>query len=304
MPKPNFFIVGAPKCGTTAMDNYLAQHPDIFIPDAKDIGFFGSDLTKPQYWTLKSYTALFDGWAGEKCIGESSVWYLYSKTAAQEIKSFAPESKIIVMLRNPVDMLYSLYHQLLFEGDEYLTSFELALAAETDRKRGMNLPNRMRGVVESLYYRETVRFSDQVERYFDVFGRDSVNVIIFDDFKQDTAAAYRQTLEFLDVDPDFSVDFVRINANKSTRNPLAKQVLREANYRLRRLGLRRISPLRKIYRSFHQLNTHYEERPAMSPELKHRLQTEFCPEVERLSNLLGRDLIHWVGDVNGQSCTS
>ncbi len=101
---PNFFLVGAPKCGTTAMFEYLAKHPDVFMPVRKEPMFFARDLDQAtsadaRYFTRdrERYLALFSGWRGERRIGEGSPWYLYSESAAREIKAFAPEALIMIM---------------------------------------------------------------------------------------------------------------------------------------------------------------------------------------------------------------
>src|SRR5438034_3527344 len=116
MKIPGFFIVGAPKCGTTAMNDYLAGHPDIFMAK-KEIHYFGSDLEiKQKKLSGEEYLDFFKEGEHKYIVGESSVWYLYSKNAAAEIKAFSPGAKIIIMLRNPVDMLPSLHSQHIFDG--------------------------------------------------------------------------------------------------------------------------------------------------------------------------------------------
>ena len=109
--KPNFFIVGAPKCGTTAFNADLKRHPDVFIPERKEIHFFGHDLKLDgERPSLEAYLALFAPSASRCAIGESSVFYLFSRTAADEIYSFNPDAQIIIMLRDPIDMVHSLYY--------------------------------------------------------------------------------------------------------------------------------------------------------------------------------------------------
>ena len=130
--------------------------------------------------------------------GESSVWYLFSRRAAAEIKAFNPDSRIIIMLRDPVEMLHSLYYQYRCDGNEQLPTFDQALGAEADRRAGKRIA-RQAYFVQGLLYREVVRYADQVRRYFDVFGRDRVRVIIYDDFVLDAAGTYRDTLEFLEI---------------------------------------------------------------------------------------------------------
>ena len=120
------------------------------------------------------------------------------------------------MLRNPIDMMYSMWSQFRYSGNEQIEDFEEALAAEMDRRAGRRI-RRAAHCVTGLYYHEMARFSEQVRRYFDIFGRENVKVVIFDDFKADTAAVYRDVLEFLDIDAGFETSFDIVNPNKEVR---------------------------------------------------------------------------------------
>src|SRR5262245_31385392 len=137
--KPDFFIVGAPRCGTTAMFRYLSRHPEIYLPDRKEMHFFGSDLRfGPQFYrrNMENYLAEFASRNGELRAGEASVWYLFSKTAADEIRDFNPAASILIMLRQPAEMLHSLYYMFRYDRNEHLSTFEEALDAEPARKAG------------------------------------------------------------------------------------------------------------------------------------------------------------------------
>ena len=115
--KPGFFIVGAPKCGTTSFYHYLRQHPQIFMPDNKEPHYFGSDLKKRSDEFIKTeeeYLSLFKDADSSQMAGEASTFYLYSKAAQKEIKGFNPHAKIIIMLRNPIDFLHSLRISFVF----------------------------------------------------------------------------------------------------------------------------------------------------------------------------------------------
>ncbi|WP_017304889.1 sulfotransferase domain-containing protein [Spirulina subsalsa] len=306
MTKPNFFIVGAPKCGTTAMHSYLEQHPEIFmlnIPDSpenmaggkREIHFFGSDLnfSRP---TLEEYLSYFSGASGKKVRGESSVFYLYSKQAAQEIKQFNPESKILIMLRNPLEMMYSWHSQLVFWGDETIADFETALKAENTRKNGTGIPIQRDHPIECFFYSQIACYTEQIKRYLDTFGRENVQIIIFDDFKQDTPAIYRKTLQFLGCRDDFEADFKVINANRQVRNLAVQQFLRRPPKSLRLMVRSLIpSPIRKRLRGvLEKYNIEQKSRSPLSPELNASLQKEFRSEIEKLSELLNRDLMAWV----------
>lgn len=301
--KPDFFIVGAPKCGTTAMADYLGQHPDIFMAEAKDSHFFGADLHfinnishPPNKFRVneKTYLSWFRG-RKEKRLGEASVMYLYSKRAAIEIKEFNAHSHIIIMLRNPVDMLFSLHSHFLTDLNEDIEGFEEALKAEVDRKKGFRIPDTAYAI-EGLFYRDMGKYSEQVRRYFDVLGRDNVHVIIFDDFKTTTVEIYRHTLRFLGVNPDFQASFQVMNPAKQLRSITLQRFVVNPPQVLMPLGrfLSRILWFSKLVkRTLFLLNVKHERRPPMDPELRRQLLADFAPEVERLSELLGRDLTHW-----------
>ncbi len=293
--RPDFFIVGAPKCGTTAMNGYLRQHPQIFMPARKDISYFGSDLKFDRYRVpSEEYLSLFQEANGALRIGEGSVWYLYSKTAAEEIKAFAPSASIIVMLRNPVDMLYAQHSQFLYNCNEDIPDFEKALEAEPERKRGRCIP-RQSHFVAGLFYRETVKFAEQLKRYYDVFGREKVHEILFDDFKRDTAKVYKDTLAFLGVDTSFHTIFQVINPNKTLRSRRLQEFLVAPPSMLTRV-YKLVTPKSlqgRILKRLRRLNTQLTNRPALDPALRQCLQVEFQPEVQQLSDLLGRDLSSW-----------
>lgn len=301
MKKPDFFIVGAPKCGTTAMHTYLKQHPDIFMSEYKEPHYFGSDLKlDTNERTLERYLSLFKNAGNEKRIGEASPSYLYSKRAAYEIKEFNEKSRIIIIIRNPIEMLYSVYYHRLYAGSEKLKNFEDAIFSNGDkvkkfrskveRKIGMRLPD----------YLKVPKFSEQIKRYFDVFGRDRVHVIIFDDFKKDIEQIYRKVLDFLDVDETYRPEFYIVNPNKRSRSRFIKNLLKINNLtcankpgKIKTLA-KKFLLLVRVKRKIEGFNTVYFQRPEMDPETRKKLQIEFTHDVEQLSKLLERDLTHWV----------
>jgi hypothetical protein len=299
MKKPDFFIVGAAKCGTTAMYTYLKQHREIFMPEVKEPQFFSTDLHFPirEFSTKEEYLSLFAGAIDTKRVGEASTTYLYSKNAAVEIKQFSFYASIIIMLRNPVDMIYALHSDLVKGCYENIINFEAALKAEEKRKCGLWLPNRPM-MVEILFYREVAKYTQQVQRYLNVFGRKNVHVIIFDDLENDTPKVYRETLGFLDVDPAFEPDFQIINHSQQIRSNAIQSFLMNPQ-RFARSFVNTAMPrplIKRLFSDLRRLNTKWAPRPPMGLELRRRLQAEFSPEVERLSEILKRDLSHWSED--------
>ncbi len=203
MRKPDFFIVGAPKCGTTAISDYLAQHPDVFLAP-KELHFFGSDLN-PVRLNEVEYLRLFESASRESRLGEASVWYFYSESVPAEIKNFSPDARIIMSLRNPVDMIYSLHSQLVYSMAEEIEDFERALHAEQQDGRTLRLPVGL----ESFTYAAAGKYCEHVKRYLDTFGPEKVCIVIFDDLKENTPRVYGAVCEFLAVRSAFQHSGIR-----------------------------------------------------------------------------------------------
>lgn len=294
MRKPDFFIVGAQRCGTTAMYEYLRQHPEIFMPDEKELFFFGTDLNFPVGVKDEArYLSLFSRGQNAKRVGEATAVYLYSKRAAAEIKAFCPSARIIIMLRNPVDQMYSLHSNHSAGGVEDIEDFEAALDAEQARKQDLRGLTIHGYPVELLFYREVAKYTEQVRRYLDVFGSENVHIIIFDDFESDTAQVYKSTLRFLDVNQEFQPEFQVINPSWGVRSKALQSLILLPPV----LSIGRALLPQRLRSAAMRLIGRVEPRPPMDPDLRTRLQAEFAPEVGRLSELLGRDLTHWSKDL-------
>jgi len=293
--RPDFFIVGAFKAGTTALYEYLGAHPQIFMSVPKEPMYFGQDLT-PRYrrMTEDEYLALFKGAEPAQHAGEASPWYLYSQTAAHEIHDFDAGARAIIMLRNPVDVMYSQHSQLVFNQREDLTDFAQALAAEDDRRAGRRVPpDAIR--LEALYYRHSVQFPEQVQRYLDVLGREHVHFIVFDDLVADPRAVYRACLEFLGVDATFEVDLSVYNPNKKPRSGAVQKLIFAPRGPMRRVfgRLRSVPVMHRLRDVLVSANSTKAQRQTMDPELRRQLTAEFAPMVSELGLLIGRDLSSW-----------
>lgn len=295
MRRPDFFIVGAFKSGTTAMYEYLRRHPQVFMPVLKEPMYFGADLT-PRYerMTEQQYLALFRDARDEQRAGEASPWYLYSTSAPTEIRAFNPDAQILVMLRNPVDVMHAQHGQLVFNQREDITDFEQALAAEDDRRRGERIPpSAIRP--EALFYRHSVRFAEQVRRWLDVFGRERVHFIVFDDLVADPRGAYRGVLEFLDVDPSVEVDLSAYNPSRRARSGRLQRLIFNPPAPLRGLvgRLRRMGVAHRLRDALVSANSQRAGREQMDPQLRRALIAEMAPQIDELGRLIGRDLSAW-----------
>ena len=282
---PNLFLIGAPKCGTSALHDYLAQHPNVFMSDPKEPHHFCTDLDAPfAIRDRAAYEALFAG-ADAPIVGESSATYLYSKVAASGILETYPEGRIIAMLRNPLEMLPSLHSQKRVNGTEEFASFAEALEAEKKRKTG---ELEARGAFP--YYYDAAHYSEQLTRYLGRFSAAQLHVIVFDDFKRDVGAVYAGVLEFLDL-PPFTPNFKHVNRNKRIRSRALHTFLQGPRSPVNRLP----KPFGTFtYKALDKLNSATETRAALEPAVAAQLKRDFAPEVERLSELLGRDLSGWL----------
>jgi len=294
--KPNFFIVGAAKSGTTAMDTYLRRHPDVFMA-AKEPHYFADDLLEADNPALnrERYESLFDGVGSEKIMGESSVFYLYSKTAAERIKAFNPDAKILIHIRNPVDVIPSHHSQVMYVGGEVISDLRDALAAETDRARGLNLPENFEWK-KTLLYLDFVSFSEQINRFQKCFAPEQIKFNIFDDLKKDTRQTFRDTCRFLEIDPDIDVGFEVINANERMRNRWVMDFfVRNPSPWISAVAktLLPLSVRDKIKKKIKNLNTSKEKRASVPDDIVRDLKDKLRPEIDKLSGLLGRDLSHW-----------
>lgn len=276
----------------------------------KEQHFFGSDLD--EIWrrpghsrkpSSATYFGFFANARDAKRRGESSVWYLHSRTAAKEIFDYCPSAQIIVMLRNPLEMLPSLHNQYVHDAIEDIPDFVDAVMAEPDRRAGRRVPPGHGPVPWRLFYREVVRFHEQLARYLDLFGPDQVHVILYDDFAREPAAVYAQVLAFLGVDARFQPEFRVINANKRVRSRRVQQLaydLWDPSSRVRRIGTRLIPvhSLRSVllHRGIpliRRLNTAHPQRPDLPDHVRAQLASELAPDIQRLAELIGRDLSAW-----------
>lgn len=301
MRKPDFFIVGAPRCGTTALYTWLRQHPDVFMPARKEPRFFAVDLDsgaphEARYFVRseEEYLRLFEPAGAARRAGEATALYLFSTAAARRIHHFCGNARIIVMIRNPVDLMYAFHAHRYANGNEDIADFGEALASEEARCRGEKIPPGAH-VPRALQYREVARLSPQIERYLETFGQERVHTIVLDDLARDAGSVYRAALRFLDVDASGEPPSGVVNPSKRVRIDFVRDAVEKPSEGVRRLS-RRVLPLRAreaMKRTVRWWNVARAPRPAMDPALRRALLAEFTPEIERLGQLVGRDLSHW-----------
>lgn len=280
------------------MCNYLGAHPNIFMSDPKEPCFFSDDFPGQRYVaSMEEYMELFQPASSEHlAAGEGSVWYLYSRNAIQNIHRFNSNAKIIAMLRNPVDLVYSLYGELYHLRYEVEDSFERAWRLQDKRREGEYIPRYCRDG-NFLQYARIGKLGEQVERVLNVFPERQIKFIIFDDFISDTARVYTDVLEFLEIPPDNRSEF--------------KPVLQSRRHRLHWVGAFFENQPPVLYRMkmkfkdfigtdnlgilslVRRLNTVTEKRKPLPEKFREELKSEFRSDVDKLSSIVQRDLNHW-----------
>jgi len=308
---PDFFIVGAPKSGTTSLHQMLRGRPSVFMPELKEPRFLAGDmLPRAQYAdgpreagypkTLDEYLALFAEARAEQLVGEATTTYLWSRTAADNIADLQPRARIIAILREPASFLRSLHLTFVKGRNETVKDLRKAMSLETARRAGKHIPRRSHRP-QLLQYSEHVRYMEQLRRYHARFSPEQVLVLIYDDFAQDNQATLRRVLRFLEVDEDESpADVVNLNATSSAvrsyqvkdvmnavsigRNPIARPV-KTAVKALTTRQLRRgaIGTIQRRVVS--------APPPGADERFMNELRRRFKPEVVALGEHLERDLV-------------
>jgi len=289
---PNFLIVGAAKSGTTSLYHYLSQHPDIFMPRWKELSFFSRDpfgplhkVKKPEY-----YYKVFARASNQFAVGEASTSYLYDESAPRQIKKLLGTIKIIIVLRNPVDMAYSLYnHQVRREG-ETLNTFESALAAEDNRRKNITFRKKSYGWHANYYYYHRGLYFKQVKRYLEAFGKNNVLILLFDELMCNSAAVAQKAFRFLGVNDTF-MPIIKVH------NPAGKILNIPRFWEDSGLFQKTISFVfsKNLIKKIPHLlrNIGRKPPPPINPATAHKLAERFHYDICRLEKLIDKDLSSW-----------
>lgn len=296
MPKPNLFLFGAAKCGTTSLHTYLEQHPEICMSRVKEPHHFGSDLNLGEGWHIpdrSEYEAMFDGAESLPRRGESSVFYMISENAAREVADYADgDARVIAMLRDPVSAVWSLHWQFIKSANEDIEDLAAALDAEADRAEGRRIPPSVHNA-QALRYINTYSYEPHLRRIIDAFGRDRVHIELFEDLKSDPAALYRRVLGFLGVDESFAPEFEVVNPAVPVRNLALRRALARAP-KLKKLWGKVPNQIRGgVGKTAASMLGGDQTRPPLKPDTRARLVDTFSNQIESIEQLLGRDLNVW-----------
>ncbi|HEY9767524.1 MAG TPA: sulfotransferase [Coleofasciculaceae cyanobacterium] len=299
--KPNLFIVGQPKSGTTALHQFLGQHPEIYMSSIKEPHFFCSDFHlesdraygRQRFFDFRNesaYLQLFSKAKNVKIAGESSTNYLYSQVTAEKIHNFNPDGKIIIILREPAKFLYSLHSHYVKFTEENEPDFLTALDLEKERHQEKFLSPRVTSP-SYVYYSQRVQYYQQVKRYRDRFSNNQIKVVIFEEFQSENERVFREILEFLGVS-NFTPEYEAVNVNKEVKfkainnlinNPMVKSISKNL--------------VSQEFNDFvrdkivEKLLWYQAPKAKMPEQIKMQLMQQYKPEVIKISELLDIDLV-------------
>lgn len=301
MHLPNFFIIGAPKAGTTALYHTLKQHPEIYMSSVKEPRYFafqgvppispgpaGAFFRRTAVWQPRAYALLFAQVTNQCAIGDASPIYLRSALAARRIKQDLPHSRIIAILRQPAERAHSHYTYMCQQGVEPARTFEQALAHEETRLK--------EGWFSGLYHKTNGYYHAQLSVYYDLFPREQIKVYLYEDWKNTPQVMLRDLFRFLEVDESFAPEIRWSNVtllpksrrlhNLATHPARVEQLTPFLPARARRAV---VSALRRIDNQFN-----LAPPPPIDPEIRARLTADYREDILKLQDLIGRDLSQWL----------
>jgi hypothetical protein len=301
LPPPDFAIVGAPRCGTTALYTYLSTHPSISMSSHKEPHFWSPDV--PRLLKISdpgNYAALWNGAPPGSLRGEASPDYLRSQVAVPRMLAARPDIRFVAMVRNPVEVVTSLHSIMVLSLNEDVRDFETAWRLQSRRQRGQCIPAEC---VEPgmLEYEAYSLIGDQLDRFIKTVPPGQRAVIVYDDFRSDPRGEYLRVLNLLGLPDDGRADFARVSANRALRSPILARLARSIPRRLGPL----YAPARAAARAFgirpltlvERVNRPLAPRKPLRAAFEAELIANFLPQIEKVEELLGRDLTRWKAPV-------
>jgi hypothetical protein len=288
---PNFFLVGAQKSGTTSLHEYLSQIPNIFMSKLKEPYYFmtrwdDSSIYKGMRVRSKEeYLRLFRKAKGYSAIGESSPLYLWDPGTPTKISEIVPEAKIIMILRNPIDRAFSHYLYMIRFGLEQSSDFYEALITD------YNNPQKVVGL--SHLYIDFGLYAEQVKRYLDVFGKQNVLVLIFEEFINEPRTSLENVLRFLETDSTIPANIKLSAYNLHSFSTPGKLFRRVVKYNSRSHTLYRMTqamPSSLKYFVIDRFMLKRADKPRISDEAFSFMGSIYHDDVIKLSKILNRTL--------------
>lgn len=214
--RPNTFVVGFPRSGTTSLHYYMSQHPEIFVTKEKELHYFANDILEDflkdnktkrdrQILTKSRFLHHFKNVHTEKAIVNFSPNAILSPSSAKKIYEFNKEAKIVIMLRNPIDLIHSL-HTLFHEHHLYSYKSILSALRNTDKNRA-----------KFLKLSSWTKYADLIKRYYDVFPKENIKVLLFKDFKNNTQSVFEELAQFLTLSVYPEINYEVLNSSRKIK---------------------------------------------------------------------------------------
>ena len=278
--KPTFYIIGAPKCGTTSWAAYLAHHPMVQVSQPKELNYFSTDLRTKNNKIVDSdadYEARFERPDTVQQAGEATPLYLYSSDAIQKIAAYTPDAKIIILLREPVSFFRSLHQQFLYRRIETLK--DPRKAWDMSGKRQATNDTDGRAYAKHLDYKRIGDFNTQINRVLEHFLPKQVFVAWMEDWKRDPNWLYQELSSFLEIDGTYPLSFEVHNSAKRHRSALLSRLTIRPPGPIMAvaLGLKKVLGLRRfgIVKRLRKLNTSYNLSKALPPDLAEEISSYY-----------------------------
>lgn len=303
MLRPTFYIIGFPKCGTTAIASYLADNPNILFAKHKEPHYHASDFTDPitrRVTTEAEYLAQFASNRTDYCaVGEASTGYIFSANAIDNCLDYSSDPKFVVIVRNPVDMIASIHAQMLQSGHEDIEDLAHAWSLSPSRSEGKNLPQRK---TESIFirYQDFARMATYIGRVQEKVGADRLKVIVYDDLVVDPRGVYTNLIQWLGVSDDQRTHFNVLNPRGYHRyrtvanfiNEPPRSLLRLSEWIKKVAGLKRLS----IIDFLRRCNFQHKVRD-VDERLAKEIANHYAEEVQQLETLINRSL-NWSNGIS------
>ena len=302
---PDFFIAGAPRCGTTSLAFYLRAHPQICFSSPKETHYFLARALEPKFeqdpqrYYIDRFFSHFDA-SRHRAMGEGSVSYLYFPEVIEQILELNPEARFIVMLRNPMAMLPSFHARMLFVLEEDCPDFAEAWDLQELRARGERIPPRCL-MPTLLQYAEIGKLGKYLAALLERVPQSQCLPILHDDLVASPAAVYREVLDFLGVEFDGRREFdVKLPSGAYRSRWLQQLLFKPPGGVLSFVGDNDVQrytlfrAVRRLRQWIIRLNS-FDARVVLPPgsPMHARMRDAFQPDSELLGEILGRDLRHW-----------
>ncbi|MEM8948486.1 MAG: sulfotransferase [Pseudomonadota bacterium] len=291
---PDFYILGAPKAGTSSLAQYLDEHPGIFVSKPKEPRFFAEDFDDREIADERAYLELFDAADEDAILGEATTDYLVSEVAVDRILAKRPDAKFIVMLRNPIHMVPAMHAQERKNGYETVADPAKAWALLAERKAGRHIPS-LCNEPKRLFYDDRCRLGEQMERLKSKVAEDRLLVIFMEDFAADTERVYREAQSFIGISAYEPREFPIVNQRHHIKHPAMLQLWKLGMTAKDKLGLKtNFGVLSKVQAMGLSSKPTDGSSPAGRLAFQHVLRDAFEADVEKLAALTGRDLSAWL----------